>query len=204
MSERKDRREERSRARIREAFLQLIQKKRVERISVGELCTLADINRSTFYRHYLDIYDLFEELVDQCVEEIFHAFASQLNPNGDMEQEALPFIIAACEQTEKRRDLYKMLLFDQPASNLQQRLTDEIYRIYFDAHARHYPESPQKAIHYRYLVSGIMGIWSEWLRTDCQMPKEIVADAVKDHLSAFFYLMTRLYAPEELGQSVFF
>ena len=47
---------------IRESFLSLLQEKPVEKITVTQLCAKADINRSTFYAHYLDVYDLKEKL----------------------------------------------------------------------------------------------------------------------------------------------
>ena len=43
---------------IEKTFLQLIQKKNIEDISVSTICELANLNRSTFYANYIDIYDL--------------------------------------------------------------------------------------------------------------------------------------------------
>ncbi len=47
---------------ITDAFLQLLRQKPVERITVKEVCALAQINRSTFYRQYKDCFDLMEQL----------------------------------------------------------------------------------------------------------------------------------------------
>ena len=43
---------------IKDTFLSLLEKKNISNISVKELCEMADINRGTFYRYYIDIYDL--------------------------------------------------------------------------------------------------------------------------------------------------
>ena len=45
--------------RLREALLSCMDQDREP--TVGELCELAQVNRSTFYRHYLDVYDLMEK-----------------------------------------------------------------------------------------------------------------------------------------------
>lgn len=45
--------------RLREALLSCMEQDREP--TVGELCALAQVNRSTFYRHYLDVYDLMEK-----------------------------------------------------------------------------------------------------------------------------------------------
>ena len=47
---------------IKNAFMELRSKKPLEKISVRELCTLACINKSTFYSHYEDIYQLSDAL----------------------------------------------------------------------------------------------------------------------------------------------
>ena len=41
---------------ITDAFLQLLRQKPVEGITVKEVCALAQINRSTFYRQYKDCF----------------------------------------------------------------------------------------------------------------------------------------------------
>ena len=43
---------------IKNAFIELRSKKPLEKITVRELCEIARINKSTFYSHYKDIYDL--------------------------------------------------------------------------------------------------------------------------------------------------
>lgn len=44
-----------------EAFWKLYAEKPVAKISVGSLCQLAGYNRTTFYNHFKDIYDLLEQ-----------------------------------------------------------------------------------------------------------------------------------------------
>lgn len=53
-----DKRVEKTECALRSAFSRLISQKKVNEITVKELCRLADINKSTFYLHYHDIYDL--------------------------------------------------------------------------------------------------------------------------------------------------
>ena len=60
-----DRRIERTRNSIKDAFLELRSKRDIEKISVKELCERANINKSTFYTHYQDIYELSEQLEKQ-------------------------------------------------------------------------------------------------------------------------------------------
>lgn len=65
-----DRRIERTRSSIINAFLELRSGKPIEKISIKELCEKAGINKSTFYTHYQDIYDLSEQLESQVAGDI--------------------------------------------------------------------------------------------------------------------------------------
>jgi AcrR family transcriptional regulator len=59
---------------IREAFLGLRAKNALEKIKVKELCELALINKTTFYKHYQDIYALSEEIEDETILSIMSSF----------------------------------------------------------------------------------------------------------------------------------
>ena len=55
---------------IRAAFLELRKQQDLEKIKVVDLCALAEINKTTFYKYYEDIHDL----SNQLEEEVFAAF----------------------------------------------------------------------------------------------------------------------------------
>lgn len=48
---------------IQQAFLKMVVNTPINKITVTKLVKLADINKSTFYHHYLDIYDLYDQLL---------------------------------------------------------------------------------------------------------------------------------------------
>lgn len=59
---RNDRRTKYTKMVIRDAFLALIKKKPIQKITVADICALAEISRPTFYFHYEDIYALLDEI----------------------------------------------------------------------------------------------------------------------------------------------
>ena len=59
---------------IREAFLKLRAENPLEKIKVTQLCDLALINKTTFYKHYQDIYALSEEIEDETILSIMDSF----------------------------------------------------------------------------------------------------------------------------------
>ena len=59
---------------IRAAFLELRSKQALEKIKVKRLCELAVINKTTFYKHYQDIYALSEEIENETILSILNSF----------------------------------------------------------------------------------------------------------------------------------
>lgn len=59
---------------IEKSFLELLQQKPVSKITVTELCQMAQINRATFYKHYLDVPQLLEKLEEDLFEQIREMF----------------------------------------------------------------------------------------------------------------------------------
>ena len=59
---------------IRDAFLELRKKHSVEEIKVNTLCEKAMVNKTTFYNHYQDIYELSAELEAEVLDDFFANF----------------------------------------------------------------------------------------------------------------------------------
>lgn len=70
MAEKTDRRIRKTKAQLRASLAKLMEKKSINEISVKELVDEADINRSTFYLHYTDIYNMLEVIEDELLQEI--------------------------------------------------------------------------------------------------------------------------------------
>lgn len=62
---------------IRTAFDELILEKRFDEISITELAERAEINRKTFYLHYLSLDDLLKERQDEIVEKFLEYVESE-------------------------------------------------------------------------------------------------------------------------------
>lgn len=58
---------QKTQAAIKNAFLELRAQKSVEKITVKELCQRAQINKSTFYAHYDDIYALSDAMQSEAI-----------------------------------------------------------------------------------------------------------------------------------------
>ena len=73
MAEKVDRRVRKTKAQLRQGLARLMQKKSIKEITVKELVDEVDINRSTFYLHYTDIYQMLEKIEEEAMLEIREA-----------------------------------------------------------------------------------------------------------------------------------
>ncbi|WP_343031609.1 TetR/AcrR family transcriptional regulator [Metabacillus lacus] len=65
-----DRRKQYSRMVLKESLIELLQKKSISSITIKELCVKADINRSTFYAHFSNQYELLSTIEDEFIEDL--------------------------------------------------------------------------------------------------------------------------------------
>ena len=67
---------------IRKSFITLLKKKPISKITIKEICDVADVNRATFYAHYLDQYDLLHQIEQDLIDEINqYLYGHDLNAN---------------------------------------------------------------------------------------------------------------------------
>ena len=61
-----DRRVRKTKAQLREGLARLMLQKSIKEITVKELVDEVDINRSTFYLHYTDIYQMLQQIEEDA------------------------------------------------------------------------------------------------------------------------------------------
>lgn len=74
MNTKNNKRKRESRAKIESVFVNLLQTKELNQITVSDICKTAELNRSTFYANYMDIYelaDIVRESLEQNLGELY-------------------------------------------------------------------------------------------------------------------------------------
>lgn len=67
MERKENRNARRSRQMLRQAFDELLQERSFHKITVKDIVDRADLNRSTFYAHYPDIYGIVDEMQEEII-----------------------------------------------------------------------------------------------------------------------------------------
>ena len=160
---------------IKKAFLELLHQKPMNKITVREICERAEINRSTFYKHYLDCYDL----VDQHKEEALLQLDDLM---ADMEgNEAMPVLLAILQAMKNHADTFKLFGPGAGAGEFTRQAVQRCYR-YLDLHLSCSPRQGwaewQKEISCTFLIGGISSVIEQWMQCGCKEPPEQIAEAV--------------------------
>ncbi len=66
---------------IKHAFICLLNKKPINKITVNEISELAEISRSTFYLHFEDVYMVYNSIANDIIEELVDNFLNSRQNN---------------------------------------------------------------------------------------------------------------------------
>lgn len=91
--------------RIEDAYLTEKAKKSISEIKVIDICQLAGINKTTFYRHYRDIYDLADTVENRVVSELI----SHFRPIGMLLTDPEIYIKESMEVSKRYLDLLEVV-----------------------------------------------------------------------------------------------
>ena len=168
----------RSRRLIRQAFLELLRQKPYEKITVTDIVTAADINRSTFYAHYPDVRGLVEEIVGEAINHSTE-LANSLNIREFLE-DPMPFLRELTSYGSDNKELYALLC----RSDFAQRQMEHLKRTLIDSalHSPAFPESirssPSFRIHISFFVGGVLSLYVMWLQGELDCSVEDITSQV--------------------------
>ena len=75
MNTKNNKRRRESVEKIEKAFVEMLQTRELSKITVSDICKMTDLNRSTFYANFLDVYDLADKVRETLETEFGKLFA---------------------------------------------------------------------------------------------------------------------------------
>ncbi len=114
-----DRRTKYTRSAIREALMGLLRIKPYSKITVTELCRLADINRGTFYIHYFDVDDVLDDILAESFSDVSGTIDHVLCPHK--ETCTYPF----CQKVQENEELWPLFMDETVSERIIKRLADK-------------------------------------------------------------------------------
>jgi AcrR family transcriptional regulator len=97
----------RSRKLIKQAYVELIKEKDLDKITIKDIVTKADINRGTFYAHYTSVKAVSEQIGNEIVSALFE-FLDEFK-NTRLIENPLPFLMKISSFLEQDLEFYRLL-----------------------------------------------------------------------------------------------
>lgn len=182
-----DRRSIRTKKMIRSALAELMNEKGFNNISVTDLSQRADINRGTFYLHYIDKYYLLEKVENEIIQEIEDKtkYINSINIlNIDTINEPLPFMVKLFEYLKENSVIIKSILSPKGDPNFESKIKKFIKTNLFD---KQKPKNfsindaiVSEEYFIQYILSADLGVIKHWLEENMkESPNEIALILVR-------------------------
>lgn len=148
---------------IKDSLLKLLREKPIQKITVKEICGLAEINRATFYTHYSDAHDLLEQIENDLFENIASTVAAQQEDIGNLTREIFTII-------EENIDLCKVLFSENGDKMFLRRIMDISREKGISEWQKQYPQATRMQLEflYTFISSGSTAVIEHWVRTGMQ------------------------------------
>ena len=153
----------RSRRMIREAFVDMLHKKSLEKITATDIIKRSGLNRSTFYAHYPDV----KGIIDEITGEIFTMFQQMLSEMdfSRFMNDPEPNLKKVVAFLDENKDLYRLLgQSDMSLIYLEQMKKMLIQQVLETPNLPTMGRSQTNVdIRIRMLLSGVIDAYREWL-----------------------------------------
>lgn len=170
-----DRRIRKTKAQLRTGLAKLLQKKSIKEITVKELVELVDINRSTFYLHYSDIYNMLSSIEEKLLEEIRQTILN--HPVSPFNESSFPFIEDIFQILEENKDICCALLGHNGDIAFLHRIESLISDHSLSVLRVTFPETIEDLKYsYSFCLSGCIGLVKTWLTSDTNETPQYMAE----------------------------
>lgn len=166
MNTKNNKRRRQSQEKIEKAFIELLQTKELKEITVSDICKITELNRSTFYANYLDVYDLADKLREKLEKDFSEQF---IGDSTQREQFGAVKMFTHIYENQLFYKTYFKLGYDEQNKIM----------IYDEKRAKEDFGNKYMKYHIEFFRNGINAIIKMWLEDGCKESPQEMADILK-------------------------
>lgn len=180
---------------IRESLYELMQEKPLDKITVTQICEKADINRSTFYTYYTDIYDLHQKIIKEFFEiqrgvisEAKEILATKEDLTRLTVDDYFEIAYAYTRTVKDNKELYKFIFNQNSTSSIHVSFGKIFYHMIYEFLV---PIFSQENIDdfkssFTFIGGGTTSVLMEWIKKDCSVPAKKIARSLAHYYYGVF------------------
>lgn len=171
---------QKTRASIYNAFIELREKKDLEKITIRELTEIAKISKQTFYLHYKDIYDLSEQIENELIRELMES----LTYKNDILSHIKETTIELFSNATSKRKLFKTVFSGSRVNILITALVSNIKQLIYNEHPK-LKTDLKTNIFVTVLVQGCYSAYQEYSSVNQEKVTKILGE-ISDSITAYY------------------
>ncbi|MFC4320073.1 TetR/AcrR family transcriptional regulator [Litchfieldia salsa] len=167
-----DRRKKYTRMVLKDSLIQLLKEKDMSSITVKEICERADINRSTFYSHYADHFDLLDKIEEEIIEEMAGYLSRFTFEN---EEDELQILERLLDYFASKQEICKTLLSENTDTTFQKKVMIFAHQFFMQnwKAGNHHDVEISEYLS-TFIISGSIHVMKNWLSNGMdKSPKEM-------------------------------
>jgi AcrR family transcriptional regulator len=169
-----DRRIEKSKQAIMDAFTKLMLEKDFEKITINEIAELANVNRGTVYSHYVDIFDLLNQCIENHLNKLFENCQQRENDNNISGKDSL---CKTFKYLEQNAFFYSKMLMSKSITAFRNRLHALMVKsIEEQIDMSGINKDVNKEIMVQYFASATIGVVEWWITNSMPYSSEYMAE----------------------------
>ena len=163
---------------IRKEFTELLKKKPIQEITVREICERTGINRSTFYNHYQDVYDLLEQIENEMLGELAENLKNVVSENDPMNMELFKGIFRSLMENS---DMCVIMLGENGDKSFLYRMLETGKENCVAAYTKYFPKATEEQLEdfYSFVSNGCVGLMSRWIHAGMKKTPDELASTAK-------------------------
>ena len=170
MEKKKDRRVLMTRRMLKEKLTEMLHETDIYHVSIRELCQRADINRTTFYKHYGSQFDLLSDMEKDLLDFLSRTITEHAENPAQI-------IRSSCEYLEEHLDFVRLIINNNVDPLFPQKLLNlAAVREAILSKTASCPDSGLHEYVFNYITYGAYRILCVWLNKDRREPPEEIAD----------------------------
>ena len=145
---------------IREAFFSILKQKPLTKVTVKEICAIAGVNRTTFYKYYKDTYDLLEQIEDELIDNL-QLHLAHIDKSGLSD-----IFTTILTDISEKRETYIMLFSESEGKLFRERLFSLCYEDNKKVILEFFPKLPEEKQEwlYYFIADGCNSVLRQWIR----------------------------------------
>ena len=162
---------------LKNSLIELMKTKSIYKITIKEICENADVNRSTFYKHYNTEFDLLKDIEDEYLNTI-EDYITFVNKDFTLRK--------LLEYLEDNIDVFELFLDNIPGNDFYERLIKMCFeKMEYDQDLIKNNDIGNREYLYHFIIFGALSIVKNWMAKKKRESSIELNDALMKIISQF-------------------